>query len=73
MIKGSIQYVTPGQRHRGDDVGILEERKRVYEAAWERHPERWSGETRNWHPVEEVRLNPPKEHQTENAEKAKAA
>ena len=53
-----IQYVTPGQRHRGDDVGILEERKRVYEAARERHPERWSGETRNWLQVKSVSLNP---------------
>lgn len=55
-----IQYVTPGQRHRGEDVAILAERKRVYEAAKARHPERWSGETRNWLPVTSVSLNPNK-------------
>jgi len=53
-----IQYVTPGQRHRGEDMAILAQRERVYEAAKQRHPERWSGETRNWQPVTTVSLNP---------------
>lgn len=53
-----IQYVTPGQRHRGEDIAILAQRKCVYEAAKQRHPERWSGETRNWEPVTTVSLNP---------------
>lgn len=53
-----IQYVTPGQRHRGEDIEILEQRKRVYEKARERHPERWSGRTRNWKPLTTVSLNP---------------
>jgi len=30
----------------------------VYEAAKARHPQRWSGTTRNWQPVREVHLNP---------------
>jgi len=58
----AIRYVTPGQRHRGVDVDILEKRKRLYEAAKAKRPERWSGATRNWQPIEEVWLNPPKEH-----------
>ena len=53
-----LQYVTPGERHRGEDIAILSERKRVYEAARQRHPERWSGDTRNWQPVGTVVLNP---------------
>ncbi len=57
-LHSEIQYVTPGQRHRGEDVDILAERKRVYEAAKERHPDRWSKETRNWSPVATVSLNP---------------
>jgi len=66
-----IQYVTPGQRHRGEDITILAERKRVYEAAKKRHPERWSGETRNWSPVTSVSLNPNKQKQeTEEVKKA---
>jgi transposase InsO family protein len=55
---GEIQYVTPGQRHRGEDIAILAERERVYAAARERHPERWSGNIRNWQPVGTVVLNP---------------
>jgi putative transposase len=53
-----IQYVTPGQRHRGEDNEILAQRKHVYEEARERHPERWSRGTRNWEPVVSVSLNP---------------
>jgi hypothetical protein len=29
----------------------------VYQAAKQRHPERWSGQTRNWSRVDEVVLN----------------
>jgi putative transposase len=43
-----IKYVTPTQRHNGQDVTILKQRKHVYEEAKKKHPERWSGETRNW-------------------------
>lgn len=58
-----IRYVTPGERHRGEDQLVLAQRDALYKAARQRHPERWSKETRNWNPVEEVWLNPPKEHQ----------
>ena len=54
----AIQFVTPHERHEGLDHAILENRKAVYEEAKTRHPERWSGATRNWDPVTEVRLNP---------------
>jgi len=57
----SIRFVTPGQRHRGADLAILEARKVVYEAAKEKNPQRWSGDIKNWDPVAEVWLNPPKE------------
>ena len=53
-----IRFVTPAERHRGEDRAILGKRKAVYEAAKERKPARWSGETRNWEPVGEVWLNP---------------
>ena len=53
-----IQFVTPEQRHQGHDGAILANRQAVYEQAKARHPERWSGPTRNWQPVTEVRLNP---------------
>ena len=45
-------------RHRGEDQALLAARHALYEAARERHPERWSGTTRNWQPVGSVWLNP---------------
>ena len=38
-----IQFVTPGQRHRGGHTAILRDRKEVYEEAKENNPRRWSG------------------------------
>jgi len=69
----SIQYVTPSQRHEGKDGEILEKRKRVYEAAKEKKPERWSGNIRDWNPVAEVWLNPPKEVRAEEKKLFKVA
>ena len=54
----SIGYVTPGQRHRGEDQAILAQRRKVYEAAKASKPERWSGDTRTWERPGEVTLNP---------------
>ena len=54
----AIGFVTPGQRHAGLDMALLRKRTAVYEAAKARHPERWSGATRNWEPVLIVHLNP---------------
>lgn len=53
-----IKYVTPEQRHRGEDIAMLEQRHQVYEAAKACHPERWARETRNWQHEAQVRLNP---------------
>ena len=52
-----IQYVTPPQRHSGEDVAILRQRHEVYDAARRQHPTRWSGDTRNWGHIREVWLN----------------
>jgi len=54
----AIQFVTPSERHRGDDRAILAQREAVYEQAKRRHPQRWSGAIRNWGPIREVWLNP---------------
>jgi putative transposase len=53
-----IKFVTPNQRHRGEDFEILAKRKRVYENAKLVHPCRWSGDTRNWDAILTVKLNP---------------
>jgi putative transposase len=57
----AICFVTPHERHAGLDGVLLGKRVDVYEAAKQRNPERWSGDTRNWNPVYVVHLNP--EHQ----------
>lgn len=54
----AIRFVTPAERHAGLDGALLDKRIALYEAAKERHPERWSGVTRNWQPVSVVYLNP---------------
>lgn len=56
----AIQFVTPAQRHAGQDAELLGQRIDVYEAAKARNPGRWSGATRNWQPVTVVHLNPEK-------------
>lgn len=56
----AIRFVTPAQRHAGQDQPLLRRRKVVYEAAKARHPQRWSGATRNCEPVRVVHLNPAK-------------
>ena len=57
-LHSAINYVTPDDRHFGRHLKLLSARSRVYEAARRRHPERWSGKTRNWEPVRVVCLNP---------------
>ena len=54
----ALKFVTPGQRHRGEDASLLAERHRVYQEARDQHPERWSRSTRNWEPEKTVFLNP---------------
>ncbi len=53
-----IRYVTPAQRHAGQDDRLLAERHALYQAARERNPRRWSRRTRDWTPVGAVTLNP---------------
>jgi len=54
----AIRFVTPAQRHAGQDLALLAQRDAVYAAAKARQPARWSGRTRDWSPVETVWLNP---------------
>lgn len=65
----AIRFVTPEQRHRGQDKVVLKARSKVYEAAKNDHPDRWKGRSvRNWEPVQTVWLNPdhPAEPDTES-------
>ena len=53
-----IRYVSPAQRHAGDDQAILAARHALYAKARERHPTRWSRHTRDWSHIGAVTLNP---------------
>ena len=70
-LHSGIKYVTPNQRHKGEDVEILIKRKKVYSQAKVLNPQRWSREIRNWDYIDKVHLNPEK-GKTEK-EEAKAA
>ena len=56
-----IRYVSPAQRHAGEDITVLAARHALYQEAKARHPRRWSGPTRNWSPIAAVTLNPERE------------
>ncbi|MCL1115622.1 IS3 family transposase, partial [Shewanella basaltis] len=53
-----IKFVTPAQRHNGEDKAILEKRRELYKEAQENNPNRWSKGIRNWDEIGEVELNP---------------
>jgi putative transposase len=53
-----IRYVTPDERHHGRECDVLARRHQLYDRARSANPERWSGDTRNWSPVQLVVLNP---------------
>ena len=58
-----IRYVTPAQRHSGEDVALLAARHQTYLQARERKPARWSGSTRDWSHKRSVALNPERKEQ----------
>jgi transposase InsO family protein len=72
-LHSGIGFVAPADRHAGRSDEILAHRREVYEAAKRRHPERWSGATRNWNADDIVVLNPTKETKAEMNDHARAA
>lgn len=59
-LHSGIRFITPADRHHGNDRDILQYRQEVYQEARKQNPSRWSGETRDWTPITEVYLNPEK-------------
>ena len=57
-----IGFVTPEDRHTGLDEAILTARRKTYEAAQKRQPERWAGNIRKWKRADVVTLNPEPEN-----------
>ena len=64
-LHSALKFVTPHQRHTGLDKEIRAKRHQVYQLAKEQHPERWSGNTRNWSLPDIVTLNPNKKNKQE--------
>jgi transposase InsO family protein len=54
----AIGFVTPSQRHAGQDKILLAKRAALYEKARRKNPKRWSTQTRRWRHIERVELNP---------------
>lgn len=54
----AIGYVTPIERHNGDDIAILQQRRDVYQAAQQHNPKRWTKGPRKWDRPVSVTLNP---------------
>lgn len=59
-MHSGINFVTPKNRHMGEDVNILRKRTEIYSQAQQRNPKRWTGDIRNWKCPEKVILNPGK-------------
>lgn len=59
-----IRYVTPNERHHGQETAVLANRARVYERARKKNPNRWSRGTRDWTPAPDVFLNPKRNDET---------
>ena len=56
----TLKFVTPSQRHSGEDIVILAKRDALYQEAKAANPKRWSGSTRNWKRPATMTLNPDK-------------
>ena len=67
-LHSGINFVTPNHRHNGKTQ--LVQRKIVLEAAKAKHPERWSGKTRNCEPQGDVYINKPADEVKDNQIKA---
>lgn len=53
-----LKFITPQQRHCGEDKVIMANRHQVYQRAKLQQPNRWSGNTRNWILPDTINLNP---------------
>lgn len=62
----ALKFVTPAQRHRGEDRRLLAQRSQIYAQAKARNPQRWSGKIRNWQVAGPTALNPERMQQKSN-------
>jgi putative transposase len=74
-MHSGLKFITPNQRHVGNDKVIMKNRHNVYIKAKEKHPERWAKSTRNWQlpPVVTLNANRKKKNSTTDKEELMAA
>lgn len=71
-LHSGINFVTPYQRHYGLDKEVMEKRIETDKKAKAKHPERWTGNIRDWSLPEYVALNPITEEELKNIINAKS-
>jgi putative transposase len=64
-MHSGLKFIPPAQRHNGADQAIIKNRQFIYEQAKKSHPERWSGNTRNWILPTCTKLNPNRKNTTD--------
>lgn len=58
-LHSALKFITPAQKHAGEDIKIQATRNRVYHEAREKNPARWiQKKTRDWTSTTETSLNP---------------
>lgn len=67
-LHSALKFVTPMQRHNGEDITIRYKRHLIYQMAKNQNPERWSKNSRDWSLPEIVTLNPNKKNVSKNQE-----
>jgi transposase InsO family protein len=67
-LHSGLKFITPNQRHCGDDKKTMSNRHKVYQLAKQQHPERWSSNTRNWTLPDSVTLNPDRKKKENHAD-----
>ncbi len=65
-----ICYVSPPQRHVGEDRAVLAARHALYIQARHRNPRCWSANTRDWSTIAVVTLNPERDSSVNTATSA---
>lgn len=68
-----IKFITPVQRHNGQDDVIMKNRKQIYEQAKAQNPARWSRSIRDWTLPDKVWLNPERQKSKPEHEQEKAS
>jgi len=69
-LHSSIKFVTPKTRHMNRDGELLQKHQPVYLYDQTKHPERWSGDIRNWDQIQVISLNPDKQKSGSKEKKA---